>query len=327
MDMPALASGKRARRAAGCRSLSQATPRPAVMATKLMKPGATYSNRHYVDAVGCACSKRVLENWWWCRKETGCGAQLAPPQQLELPMNRSNWTACASSSSSHVDTPIALVVGLHCHSAHCPAVSVAVARTSCAAVLETCTLRLDVQQGPSPSPKLRLARPLRSEALRDPASSSTPYRTRALSPPSHGYDHDDGSTLARSISRSAAVRPARYRPLPPACSSILTPCISTPHPPAAGRLSSSPHRTARPLSGAPRWSLRKTHSRLTEAWGPQVDAHAVPAAIPGLRRPARPHKLPCRPLYASRARQTVTFWSATRAYQLHWYVSLLCACH
>lgn len=77
-------------------------------------------------------------------------------------------------------------------------------------------------KAPVPSPKRRRAIPRRSEAVRDPASPSTPFRTRPP-PPGHGYDDDhDGSTLARCTARSAAVRPARYRPLPPPCQHSYT---------------------------------------------------------------------------------------------------------
>jgi hypothetical protein len=133
-----------------------------------------------------------------------------------------------------------------------------------------------------------LRSPTRPWTILDPISAHSLLHDTAL------YD-TTAASLARSTARTAAVRPARYRRIPRRFKHSYT-CVSTPHHPAAGRLSSSQLCTAQQLPGAPRWSPPRTPLSTEEAWGVQVDAHAVPAAIPGLRRPARSHKTPCRPL-------------------------------
>jgi hypothetical protein len=114
-------------------------------------------------------------------------------------------------------------------------------------------------------------------------SSTIRHNTTALQRPS--LAPSPGPPLCDRL--ATAVSPTR--------SSILTPA-SQPHtlpqpagcpPPSTAPPSSCP---ARPV-GAPRG-----HTWARRSLGVHVDAHAVPAASPGLRRPARSHKTPCRPL-------------------------------
>lgn len=120
--------------------------------------------------------------------------------------------------------------------------------------------------------------------------------------------------------RATAALPPPLQPYP----RLRTRTRAQPHtlPPRAGY----PPRSTAPLPGAPRWSSTRaldpsgTRRAPVEPSRAPADAHAPPAASPGLRRPLRHPEIPCRLLCASPDRPTVTSSSAIRASRRLWYV-------
>jgi hypothetical protein len=161
---------------------------------------------------------RGWSNRWLCSRGQGRGwfSALEPPQLLELPMNRNSLRA----SSSYLRLRLHPASSLPTICTHCTRRRRHCCQYYCALSLQHCRrAHLDRRQGPSSRLSSRrtntttLRSPMRPWAFVDiiPAQSLL-----------HGLHDTTAASIARSIARTAAVRPARYR-LFPARSSILTP--------------------------------------------------------------------------------------------------------
>ena len=176
-----------------------------------------------------------------------------------------------------------------------------------------------------------IRRPLSSRLTthRRPYQRTTCLGRRQPRPSPRAFTTQKRQHSAHARSTAAVRPPPACRRIPPPVRASLTAASYNPTPSRSRE--GYPALSTAQLPGAPRWSVarpprekrREDPGREDHTRGAHVDAHAAPAAVPGLCRRARHREIPCRPLCASLGRPTVTSWWAIQAYQQHWYVSLL----
>jgi hypothetical protein len=211
-----------------------------------------------------------------------CDLDNGPPRIVILPLRRRRLhvpPVCTARSALPYCPPgsVSLRRLPHCtlHTAHCTLHTAHCCDGACLLGPRRLSSRLIRRRSPTRPGPATLHPRIRSSTIRH---DTTPPQHPSLAP-------SPGPPLCDRL--ATAVSPTR--------SSILTPA-SQPHtiPQPAG----CPPPSTAPPSSCPAHPVgaSRGHTWARGSVGVQVDAHAVPAARPGLRRPARSHKTPCRPL-------------------------------
>jgi hypothetical protein len=223
------------------------------------------------------------------QRESGRGSALEPP--AKLPMNRRDLDN---------GPPRIVILLLRRRRLHAPPVCTAnlpplLSQAHCRRAVSHTALHTAhcSERACSPRPPSPKLPPYHAVALRDPGRPP-PY-VRASSAPRYGSIRHRCS-IPRSLHRpDRRCATGSLPPYPPPVQAFLR---RHPNPTPSRSRQAVQLPSSAPPSSCPARPLESRGDTLGHRarLGVPVDAHAVPAASPGLRRPARSHKTPCRPL-------------------------------